>query len=97
MVVLLSPTIHAATARTHELLATGLPAPGTNGISIGPLFIHFYALMYIVGIALAMVIGRRRWQAAGGNAELVEEVAIWGVPAGIVGGRIYFDLTTPKP
>src|SRR6202035_40693 len=32
----------------------------------------------------------------GGDPALVGDVAIWAVPAGIVGGRIYFDLTTPK-
>jgi len=25
----------------------------------------------------------------------VGDVALWGVPAGIIGGRIYFDITTP--
>ncbi|MFE9423166.1 prolipoprotein diacylglyceryl transferase [Kitasatospora sp. NPDC006697] len=67
-----------------------------NGFSIGPLFVHFYALMYIVGISLAVLIGRRRWVATGGDPELVDDVALWCVPAGIVGGRIYFDITTPK-
>ena len=33
--------------------------------------------------------------AVGGNPNLVGEIAIWGVPAGIIGGRIYFDATTP--
>ena len=32
----------------------------------------------------------------GGDPGLVGDVALWAVPAGIVGGRIYFDLTTPK-
>ena len=76
----------------HEL---SLPAPPTNGISFGPLVVHFYALMYILGIGLAMVIARRRWRVRGGRPELVYEVALWGVPAGIIGGRIYFDVTTP--
>jgi prolipoprotein diacylglyceryl transferase len=72
-----------------------LPSPPINGFHIGPLLIHFYALMYLVGIALAIVLTRRRWRAVGGNPELVGEIAIWVVPAGIIGGRIYFDITTP--
>ena len=56
---------------------------------------HFYGLMYVVGIALAIYITRRRWQAAGGDPALVADVATWAVPAGIIGGRIYFDITTP--
>jgi prolipoprotein diacylglyceryl transferase len=72
-----------------------LPSPATNGFHIGPLFVHVYGLMYVVGIALAIYITRRRWRAAGGNPALVADVATWAVPAGIIGGRIYFDITTP--
>jgi prolipoprotein diacylglyceryl transferase len=72
-----------------------IPSPPVNGFHLGPLFIHYYALMYIVGIALAVTIGRRRWRATGGDPDLIEEVALWGVPSGIVGGRLYFDVTTP--
>ena len=72
-----------------------IPSPSISGFHIGPLEIHFYALMYLVGIALAILITRRRWQAKGGDPELVGDVAIWAVPAGIIGGRIYFDITTP--
>ncbi len=72
-----------------------IPSPPTNGIHVGPLFIHVYGLMYVVGISLAIYITGRRWAAAGGDRALVYDVALWAVPAGIVGGRIYFDLTTP--
>jgi prolipoprotein diacylglyceryl transferase len=72
-----------------------IPSPSISSFNLGPLVIHFYALMYLVGIAVAIVMTRRRWSAVGGNPDLVGEVAIWGVPAGIIGGRIYFDITTP--
>ena len=73
-----------------------IPSPSVNGIHIGPLDIHVYGLMYVVAITLAIVITRRRWRAAGGDPDLVGDVALWAVPAGIIGGRIYFDITTPK-
>ena len=72
-----------------------IPSPPVSGFRIGPLFVHFYGLMYVVGIALAVIIVRRRWRAAGGDPALVGDVAVWAVPAGIIGGRIYFDITTP--
>ena len=72
-----------------------LPSPSINSFHIGPLVIHFYALMYLVGIAAAVIITRRRWRAVGGDPNLVGDIALWSVPAGIVGGRIYFDITTP--
>jgi prolipoprotein diacylglyceryl transferase len=72
-----------------------IPSPPINGFHVGPLFVHFYGLMYVVAIALAVVITRRRWRAAGGDPSLLTDVATWAVPAGIIGGRIYFDITTP--
>ena len=72
-----------------------IPSPSINSFNIGPLVIHFYALMYLVGIAVAVIITRRRWRAVGGDPDIVGDVALWSVPAGIVGGRIYFDITTP--
>ncbi|MGE5135699.1 MAG: prolipoprotein diacylglyceryl transferase [Gemmatimonadota bacterium] len=67
-----------------------------SGFHIGPAFIHFYGLMYVVGITAAILVTQRRWKARGGDPALVSEVALWAVPAGIAGGRIYFDLTTPR-
>jgi prolipoprotein diacylglyceryl transferase len=75
--------------------AAFIPSPPASGVHIGPLFVHVYGLMYAAGIALAIALTRRRWRAAGGDPALVADVAIWAVPAGIIGGRIYFDLTTP--
>jgi prolipoprotein diacylglyceryl transferase len=72
-----------------------IPSPSISGFHIGPLEIHFYALMYLIGIAAAIMITRRRWRAVGGHPDLVGDVALWSVPAGIIGGRIYFDITTP--
>jgi len=76
-------------------MALHIPSPPVSGFHLGPLFVHFYGLMYVVGIALAIVITRRRWRAMGGDPALVGDVALWAVPAGIIGGRIYFDITTP--
>jgi prolipoprotein diacylglyceryl transferase len=72
-----------------------IPSPPINSFHIGPLDIHFYALGYIIGITLAILMTRRRWRALGGDPDLVNDIALWVVPAGIIGGRIYFDITTP--
>ena len=77
-------------------MALHIPSPPVSGLRIGPLDIHVYGLMYVIGITLAVLITRRRWSAVNGDPALVADVAIWAVPAGIIGGRIYFDLTTPK-
>src|SRR6201995_1970915 len=72
-----------------------IPSPSINSFHIGPLDVHFYALLYLVGIFLAIMLTRRRWRAVGGDVELVGEIALWVVPAGIIGGRVFFDITTP--
>jgi prolipoprotein diacylglyceryl transferase len=76
-------------------LPAHIPSPSINSFSIGPLVVHFYALAYLVGIAVAIIITRRRWRAVGGDPDIVGDIALWSVPAGIIGGRIYFDITTP--
>jgi prolipoprotein diacylglyceryl transferase len=73
-----------------------IPSPSSNGIHLGPLFFHYYGLMYVIGITMAVLVTRRRWRAVGGNPDLVIDVAIWAVPIGLVGARIYFDITTPS-
>lgn len=79
----------------HGLPLSFLPSPSISGFHLGALYIHFYGLMYIVGIVLAVIITIRRWRAVGGDPDMVWTVTIWAVPLGIVGGRIYFDITTP--
>ena len=77
-----------------HLPAGFLPSPSSNGFHLGPLFVHAYGLAYLVAVAAAVAITARRWQAQGGNRELVYEVALWGFPAGLIGGRLYFLATS---
>jgi prolipoprotein diacylglyceryl transferase len=72
-----------------------IPSPSLSSFSVGPLTIHFYALCIITGIAAAIWLGRRRYANLGGNPDDVSEVAIWAVPFGIIGGRIYHVITSP--
>ena len=72
-----------------------IPSPSFSSFSVGPLTIHFYALCIITGIAAAIWIGRKRYANQGGNPDDVSEVAIWAVPFGIIGGRIYHVITSP--
>src|SRR5689334_8610560 len=72
-----------------------IPSPPASGIHLGPLFVHVYGLMYVIGIGLAIYVTAMRWEAAGGDRALVYDVAVWAVPAGLIGARIYFGVTTP--
>jgi prolipoprotein diacylglyceryl transferase len=75
-------------------LVAFIPSPSENGIHLGPLFLHAYGMAYVVGVGLAILIAIRRWEAVGGHRELVYDVAMWGFPAGLIGGRLYFDITS---
>jgi prolipoprotein diacylglyceryl transferase len=78
------------------VIPAAIPSPSHNGFYLGPLFVHAYGLAYVFAVAAAILIGRRRWARAGGDPELCYEVAMWGFPAGLIGGRIYFLITTPS-
>jgi prolipoprotein diacylglyceryl transferase len=71
-----------------------LPSPPINGFHVGPLFFHFYGLCYVLAVIAAVSIAVRRWEAQGGHRDLVYEVALWGFPAGVIGGRLYFLATS---
>jgi prolipoprotein diacylglyceryl transferase len=71
-----------------------LPSPPANGLHIGPLFVHAYGVAYAVALLVAIAIVKRRWSARGGQPGLVQDVALVGFPAGLVGGRLYFLATS---
>ena len=75
-------------------MLASIPSPSANGVHIGPIFIHAYGLAYVVAVTAAVMLTRRRWEARGGNRELVYDVALWGFPAGVIGGRLYFLITS---
>ncbi|NDL55468.1 prolipoprotein diacylglyceryl transferase [Phytoactinopolyspora sp. XMNu-373] len=74
-------------------LPSSIPSPEQAEIQLGPLPIRAYALAIIIGIVVAIWLGTRRWAARGGVPEAVVDIAIWAVPFGIVGARIYHVVT----
>jgi prolipoprotein diacylglyceryl transferase len=60
---------------------------------LGPVPIRAYALCIIAGIIVAIWVGERRWMARGGRAGEVQDLAIWAVPFGLVGARLYHVAT----
>ena len=72
-----------------------IPSPDQGVWHLGPLPLRAYAFCIILGIFLAIWVTDRRWQARGGSAGTVGDIAIWAVPFGIIGGRIYHVVTEP--
>jgi prolipoprotein diacylglyceryl transferase len=84
----------ATGARMSKVQLAFIPSPTSNGLHLGPLFFHAYGLAYAVAVAAAIAITVRRWEAKGGKRDLVYEVAMWGFPAGVICGRLYFLATS---
>ncbi len=70
-----------------------IPSPAQGVWHLGPLPIRGYALCIIAGIVAAIWIGEKRWIARGGAPGEVSDLAIWAVPFGLVGGRLYHVAT----
>jgi prolipoprotein diacylglyceryl transferase len=75
-------------------LLASIPSPGHSTIDLGPLTIHFYGLMLLVSIAAAVWLTGVRYVRRGGNWDLIFQIAVWGVLAGVVGARLYHDATS---
>jgi prolipoprotein diacylglyceryl transferase len=71
-----------------------IPSPGSGELELGPIAIHAYGLMLLLGIAACIWITGIRWTRRGGDWDLVFRVAVWGVAAGIVGARAYHVITS---
>ena len=73
-----------------------ISTPTTSAVEIGPFTIHFYAICIIAGVALAIWLGNRRLTNSHANVDgVVADVAIYAVPAGVIGGRLYHVVTSP--
>jgi prolipoprotein diacylglyceryl transferase len=75
-------------------LLASIPSPSSNGFHIGPLFFRAYGICYVFAVLGAVVVTTRRWEKFGGDGALVQECALWGFPAGLIGGRLYFLATS---
>jgi prolipoprotein diacylglyceryl transferase len=73
-------------------LAT-IPSPTQGMWHLGPIPIRAYALFILLGIVVACVITDRRLQQRGAPKGLVLDIALWAVPFGLVGGRLYHVIT----
>ncbi|AXK36016.1 prolipoprotein diacylglyceryl transferase [Streptomyces armeniacus] len=70
-----------------------IPSPSAGEIHLGPVPLRGYALCIIVGVFFAVWLGGRRWVARGGQPGTVADIAVWAVPFGLIGGRLYHVIT----
>ena len=75
------------------ILPMSIPSPAEGVLWLGPVPLRGYAFAIILGIIVAVWVSERRWQARGGRAGDIQDIALWAVPFGLVGGRIYHVMT----
>jgi prolipoprotein diacylglyceryl transferase len=77
-------------------LLASIPSPGSKAIEIGPLSLRAYGLMIALGVLAGVELVRRRFAAKGLDPDHVSAIALWAVPAGLIGSRLYHVVTDWK-
>lgn len=73
-----------------------IPSPGSKAIEIGPVSLRAYGLMIALGVLAGIELVRRRFAAKGLDPDDVSAIALWAVPAGLIGARLYHVITDWK-
>jgi prolipoprotein diacylglyceryl transferase len=74
-----------------------IPSPTQAVWYLGPVPVRAYAICILIGILVAIRLGERRWMQRGGRPGVILDIAVWAVPFGIIGGRLYHVATTWQP
>jgi prolipoprotein diacylglyceryl transferase len=86
--------LHAA-----AMLPASIPSPDWSGFDIplpwGSLRIHAYALCILAGIVVGLWLTSVRWNKRGTPEGSLWDIAIWAIPFGIIGGRLYHVFSSP--
>jgi len=81
------------------MIPASIPSPGWSGFDIplpwGSLRIHAYALCILAGIVAGLWLTSVRWARRGAPEGSVWDIAIWAIPFGIIGGRLYHVVSSP--
>ncbi|HWC35138.1 MAG TPA: prolipoprotein diacylglyceryl transferase [Mycobacteriales bacterium] len=76
------------------MLPVYIPSPSRGVWHVAGFPIRAYALCIIAGVVAAVIIGDRRLVARGGRKGVVGDIAVWAVPAGLIGARLYHLATS---
>jgi len=75
-------------------LLANIPSPTDGSLKIGPLELRAYGLMIALGVLAAVWLCGRRFEQRGiGTRDDAATLALWAVPAGVIGARLYHVIT----
>ncbi|HWC10692.1 MAG TPA: prolipoprotein diacylglyceryl transferase family protein, partial [Acidimicrobiales bacterium] len=83
----------ATPAGALAALPASIPSPSRGVLHLGPFPLRAYALCILLGIFAAIAVAGRRWAARGGERRTIGDVAVWAVPGGLIGARLYHVAT----
>ncbi len=76
------------------MLLASIPSPTDPFIfHLGPLAPRWYGVLLAVGILIAILVTRRQLVLRGRDPGIAGEVAVWAVPCGVIGARLYHVVT----
>ena len=71
-----------------------IPSPGDPFIiNSGPIHARWYGLLLAIGVLLGGWLARREFRRRGIDPELAYSIAVWAVPFGLAGARLYHVIT----
>lgn len=77
------------------LIAAGIPSPSQGVWYLGPIPLRAYGIIIAAGMIIGVWWTARRYRDRGGNPDTLYDAALWAIPLGVVGARIYHVITSP--
>ncbi|MDO5034697.1 MAG: prolipoprotein diacylglyceryl transferase [Actinomycetaceae bacterium] len=77
------------------VLPVSIPSPPQGVWYLGPIPLRAYGILIATAMVIAVLLTKKRYEERGGDGELVYDVALWAIPFGIVGARLYHVITSP--
>lgn len=70
-------------------MIAAIPSPSFN--TLGPF--NIYGMLIAIGAFSAVWLGQKRWAEGGNDPEDIGTIALYAIPAGVIGARLYHVLT----
>ena len=75
------------------VVIASIPSPTSDTLNLGFLSLRYYGMMIALGVLVAVWLARKRLAALGDDPEIISDLALFCVPAGLVGARLYHVIT----
>ena len=79
--------------RDIKNMLMSIPSPSSGSLDLGPITLRMYGFMIALGVIAAVWLMGKRFMSKGINPDHASGLAMWIVPAGIIGARAYHVIT----